>query len=56
MNQSIELLDTIYLPFIQITPTIWRDGDMCGLANIYIRPSAGPIGWLLMKTISRRHG
>jgi len=34
MNATIEQLETIHTPLATITPTIWRDGDMCGLASL----------------------
>ena len=46
MNATIEKLETVKLPFATITPTIWRDGDMCGLASLRVTPTC-PLAWLL---------
>lgn len=38
MNHTqIEQLESIRLPFLEIIPIIWRDGDMCGIANIQFK-------------------
>ena len=46
MNATIEQLETLRTPFATITPTIWHDGDMCGLASLRVTPTC-PLTWLL---------
>ena len=46
MNATIETLETICTPFVNITPVMWRDGDMCGLASLRVVPTC-PLAWLL---------
>lgn len=53
MNTTIETLDTMVLPFMEITPTIWRSDDMCGIANIHTKMHVGPIGWIIANIISQ---
>ena len=53
MNARIEELETLRTPFAEITPVVWRDGDMCGLASVHVRAHVGPIGWLVANLIAR---
>ena len=46
MNATIEEMETVRTPFATITPVIWRDGDMCGLAHVQITHTC-PLAWLL---------
>lgn len=46
MNATIEQLETLHTPLATITPVIWRDGDMCGLASVRVTPTC-PLVWLL---------
>ena len=46
MKATIETLETVKLPFAEVTPTIWRDGDMCGLAHVQITHTC-PLAWWL---------
>lgn len=46
MNAIIETLETLRTPIATVTPTIWRDGDMCGLASLRVVPTC-PLAWLL---------
>ena len=41
---TIEQLETIHTPFATITPVVWRDGDMCGLASLRVVPTC-PLAW-----------
>lgn len=43
---TIETLETVNLPMMQVTPTIWHDGSMCGLASLRVVPTC-PLAWLL---------
>ena len=47
MNATIETLDALRTPLVTITPTIWHDGDMCGLASLRVTPTC-PLAWLLV--------
>lgn len=42
---TIKQLETLRTPLATITPVIWRDGDMCGLAHVQIAPTC-PLAWL----------
>ena len=46
MNAIIEEMETVRTPFAEVTPVIWRDGDMCGLASLRVTPTC-PLAWLL---------
>ena len=46
MNATIEALETLRTPFADITPVMWRDGDMCGLASVCVVPTC-PLAWWL---------
>ena len=46
MSTTIETLETLHTPIATITPTIWRDGDMCGLASLRVVPTC-PLAWWL---------
>ncbi len=46
MNATIEQLETIHTPLATITPTIWRDGDMCGLASLRVVPTCPLASWV----------
>ena len=46
MNATIETLETLHTPIADITPVIWRDGDMCGLASLRVVPTC-PLAWWL---------
>lgn len=43
---TIETLETVHTPLSTITPVVWRDGDMCGLANLRVVPTC-PLAWWL---------
>lgn len=43
MHTETERLETVRLPFIDISVVLWRDRDMVGLANIQIKPRIFPI-------------
>ena len=46
MNATIEEMGTVRTPFVEITPVVWHDGDMCGLASLRVMPTC-PLAWLL---------
>ncbi len=46
MNATIEQLKTVKLPLATITPVIWRDGDMCGLASLRVVPTCPLASWV----------
>lgn len=46
MNATIETLETLHTPFADLTPVMWRDGDMCGLAHVQITHTC-PLAWLI---------
>lgn len=46
MNATIEEMETVRMPFVEVTPVVWRDGDMCGLASVRVTPTC-PLAWLL---------
>ena len=46
MNATIEEMETVRTPLVEVTPVIWRDGDMCGLASLRVVPTC-PLAWLL---------
>ena len=46
MNATIEEMETVRIPFATITPVVWRDGDMCGLASLRVVPTC-PLALLL---------
>ena len=52
MNATIETLETLRTPFADITPVVWRDGDMCGLASVRVTPTC-PLVWLIANVIAR---
>ncbi len=53
MNATIEEMETVRTPFAEITPVVWRDGGMCGLASLHVRMCVGPIGWLIANAITK---
>ena len=46
MNATIEEMETVRTPFATVTPVVWRDGDMCGLASLRVVPTC-PLALLL---------
>lgn len=44
MNATIEQLETLHTTLATITPVIWRDEDMCGLASLRVVPTC-PLAW-----------
>ena len=46
MTATIETLETVRTPLANITPVMWRDGDMCGLASVMVTPTC-PLAWWL---------
>lgn len=46
MNATIEQLETLRTPFATITPTIWHDGDMCGLASLRVVLTCPLASWV----------
>ena len=46
MNATIETLETLRTPFADITPVVWRDRDMCGLASVRVVPTCPMTWWL----------
>ena len=55
MNATIEQLETLRTPLATITPTIWRDGDMCGLASLRMVPTC-PLASLVADVVARAIG
>lgn len=55
MKATIEQLETVKLPLVTITPTIWRDGDMCGLASLRVVPTC-PLAWWFAGVVARAIG
>ena len=52
MNATIEQLETVRTPLATVTPVMWRDGDMCGLASLRVVPTC-PLAWLIANVIAR---
>ncbi len=46
MNATIEQLETLRTPLAEVTPAIWRDGDMCGLASLRVVPTCPLASWV----------
>lgn len=55
MNATIEQLETVKFPFATITPVVWRDGDMCGLASLRVVPTC-TLAWWVADVVTRAIG
>lgn len=55
MNATIERLETLRTPLVTITPAIWHDGDMCGLASLRVEPTC-PLAWWVADVVARAIG
>lgn len=40
---TYQKLETIHHPLCSVTPVLWRDGDMCGIARVEITTPLGTI-------------